>query len=61
MRSVLVFVSPIDNRLNSGAACEDALLSGEGELPEGIVKRLRDPGPSVMAANWSICTSSDAY
>ena len=28
MRSVLVFVSPIDNRLNSGAACEDALLSG---------------------------------
>ena len=39
-----MFVSPIDNRLNSSAACEDALLSGEGELPEGIVKRLRDSG-----------------
>lgn len=39
-----MFVSPVDNRLNSGAACEDALLSGEGELPEGIVKRSRDLG-----------------
>ena len=29
-------VSPIANRLNSGDACEDALLSGEGELPDQV-------------------------